>query len=109
MQATAQLTTVVEVDVTRLAAYRDAVKSEFQAKTGDKLSFLPFFAVAAVEALQAFPIINATVDGSDIVYPASENISIAVDTDHEPRRTAAMAMTTMKRIMLRPRCRRSCG
>jgi 2-oxoglutarate dehydrogenase E2 component (dihydrolipoamide succinyltransferase) len=81
MQATAQLTTVVEVDVTKLAAYRDAVKADFQAKTGDKLSFLPFFAVAAVEALQAYPIINATVDGNDIVYPGSENISIAVDTE----------------------------
>ncbi|MDN3494365.1 2-oxoglutarate dehydrogenase, E2 component, dihydrolipoamide succinyltransferase [Planococcus sp. APC 4015] len=81
MQQTAQLTTVVEVDVTKLASYRDAVKADFQAKTGDKLSFLPFFAVAAVEALQAFPIINATVDGTDIVYPAGENISIAVDTE----------------------------
>ncbi|WP_345802603.1 2-oxoglutarate dehydrogenase, E2 component, dihydrolipoamide succinyltransferase [Microbacterium sp. AZCO] len=81
MQATAQLTTVVEVDVTKLSAYRDAVKADFQAKTGDKLSFLPFFAVAAVEALQAYPIINATVDGNDIVYPGTENISIAVDTE----------------------------
>ncbi|HEX5857455.1 MAG TPA: 2-oxoglutarate dehydrogenase, E2 component, dihydrolipoamide succinyltransferase [Microbacterium sp.] len=81
MQATAQLTTVVEVDVTRLSSFRDQVKGDFQAKTGDKLSFLPFFAVAAVEALQAFPIVNATVDGTDIVYPASENISIAVDTE----------------------------
>ena len=81
MQATAQLTTVVEVDVTKLAAYRDSVKADFQAKTGDKLSFLPFFAVAAVEALQAYPIVNATVDGNEIVYPGSENISIAVDTE----------------------------
>jgi pyruvate dehydrogenase E2 component (dihydrolipoamide acetyltransferase) len=81
MQATAQLTTVVEVDVTKLAAYRDAVKGDFQAKTGNKLSFLPFFAVAAVEALQTYPIINATVDGDEIVYPASENISIALDTE----------------------------
>jgi 2-oxoglutarate dehydrogenase E2 component (dihydrolipoamide succinyltransferase) len=81
MQQTAQLTTVVEVDVTKLANYRDAVKGDFHAKTGDKLSFLPFFALAAAEALQSFPIINATVDGSDIVYPASENLSIAVDTE----------------------------
>ncbi|WP_439593839.1 2-oxoglutarate dehydrogenase, E2 component, dihydrolipoamide succinyltransferase [Microbacterium sp.] len=81
MQQTAQLTTVVEVDVTKLASYRDAVKADFLAKTGDKLSFLPFFAVAAVEALQAYPIINSTVDGSDIVYPAHENIAIAVDTE----------------------------
>lgn len=81
MQATAQLTTVVEVDVTKLANYREQVKGEFQQKTGDKLSFLPFFAIAAVEALQAYPIINSTVDGDKIVYPASENVSIAVDTE----------------------------
>jgi pyruvate dehydrogenase E2 component (dihydrolipoamide acetyltransferase) len=81
MQATAQLTTVIEVDVTRLAAYRDSVKAEFLDKTGDKLSFLPFFALAAAEALQAYPVVNATVDGTDIVYPASENLSIAVDTE----------------------------
>ncbi|MFY9713787.1 MAG: 2-oxoglutarate dehydrogenase, E2 component, dihydrolipoamide succinyltransferase, partial [Microbacterium sp.] len=81
MQQTAQLTTVVEVDVTKLADYRDSVKASFLQKTGDKLSFLPFFALAAAEALQAFPIVNATVDGTDIVYPASENLSIAVDTE----------------------------
>jgi len=81
MQATAQLTTVVEVDVTKLASYRDAVKADFLAKTGDKLSFLPFFALAAAEALQSNPVINATVDGDQIVYPASENLSIAVDTE----------------------------
>ena len=81
MQQTAQLTTVVEVDVTRLSEYRDTVKASFQQKTGDKLSFLPFFALAAAEALQAYPVINATVDGDQIVYPASENLSIAVDTE----------------------------
>ena len=81
MQQTAQLTTVVEVDVTKLANYRDSVKNSFLEKTGDKLSFLPFFALAAAEALKAFPIINATVDGDQIVYPASENLSIAVDTE----------------------------
>jgi 2-oxoglutarate dehydrogenase E2 component (dihydrolipoamide succinyltransferase) len=81
MQATAQLTTVVEVDVTKLSALRDRVKGEFQQKTGDKLSFLPFFAIAAVEALKAFPIINSTVEGDEIVDPAHENVSIAVDTE----------------------------
>ncbi len=81
MQSTAQLTSVVEVDVTKLAAFRDQVKGDFQSKTGDKLSFLPFFALAAAEALQAYPVINATVDGTDIVYPPSENLSIAVDTE----------------------------
>ncbi|MGW9626536.1 2-oxoglutarate dehydrogenase, E2 component, dihydrolipoamide succinyltransferase [Microbacterium sp. NPDC055521] len=81
MQQTAQLTTFVEVDVTKLAAFRNAKKGEFNQKTGAKLSFLPFFTLAAAEALQAFPIINSTVDGDSIVYPASENISIAVDTE----------------------------
>lgn len=81
LQGTAQLTTVVEVDVTRVAQFRDAVKADFQAKTGAKLSFLPFFALAATEALQAYPIINSTIDGDSIVYPASENVSIAVDTE----------------------------
>ena len=81
MQQTAQLTTVVEVDVTALAEYRDSVKASFLEKTGDKLSFLPFFALATAEALQAYPIVNATVDGENIVYPATENVSIAVDTE----------------------------
>jgi 2-oxoglutarate dehydrogenase E2 component (dihydrolipoamide succinyltransferase) len=81
MQSSAQLTSVVEVDVTLVAALRDKVKADFQAKTGVKLSFLPFFAVAASEALQAYPIINATIDGDNIVYPAHENLAIAVDTE----------------------------
>ncbi|MDF2993865.1 MAG: pyruvate/2-oxoglutarate dehydrogenase complex, dihydrolipoamide acyltransferase component [Microbacterium sp.] len=81
MQATAQLTTVVEVDVTKVAALRDRVKGEFQQKTGDKLSFLPFFAISAIEALKTYPIINSTVEGDEIVYPAQENIAIAVDTE----------------------------
>ncbi|HEY9307968.1 MAG TPA: 2-oxo acid dehydrogenase subunit E2, partial [Microbacterium sp.] len=81
MQSTAQLTSVVEVDVTKLATFRDKVKNDFLAKTGDKLSFLPFFALAAAEALQAYPVVNSTVDGDQIVYPASENLSIAVDTE----------------------------
>lgn len=81
MQATAQLTTVVEVDVTEVARLRDRVKEDFFAKTGSKLSFMPFFALAAVEALQAFPIINSTVENETIIYPDTENLSIAVDTD----------------------------
>jgi pyruvate dehydrogenase E2 component (dihydrolipoamide acetyltransferase) len=81
MQASAQLTSVVEVDVTRVANFRDKVKAEFLEKTGNKLSFLPFFALAAAEALKSYPIINATIDGDNIVYPAQENMSIAVDTE----------------------------
>ncbi len=81
MQATAQLTTVVQVDVTRVAKFREAKKAEFFEKTGTKLSFMPFFAAAAAEALRSHPIVNATVDGDSIVYPATENLSIAVDTE----------------------------
>jgi 2-oxoglutarate dehydrogenase E2 component (dihydrolipoamide succinyltransferase) len=81
MTSTAQLTTVVEVDVTEVSNLRDQIKADFHAKTGHKLTFLPFFVKASVEALQAFPIINSTVQGDDIVYPAFENISIAVDTE----------------------------
>jgi len=81
MQTSAQLTSVVEVDVTLIARLRDTVKTDFQAKTGHKLSSLPFFALSAAEALKSFPIINATIDGDTIVYPAQENIAIAVDTD----------------------------
>ena len=81
MQSSAQLTSVVEVDVTLVAQFRDKVKGDFHAKTGTKLSFLPFFALTAAEALQAYPIINATIEGDTIVYPAQENISIAVDTE----------------------------
>lgn len=81
MQASAQLTTVIEVDVTRVAKFRDAKKAEFLEKTGTKLSFLPFFTAAAAEALRSYPIINATVEGESITYPATENISIAVDTE----------------------------
>ncbi|MBF0671172.1 MAG: 2-oxoglutarate dehydrogenase, E2 component, dihydrolipoamide succinyltransferase [Salinibacterium sp.] len=81
MQSSAQLTTVVEVDVTKVAALRSRVKDAFLEKTGTKLSFLPFFALAASEALKAYPIINATIDGENIVYPPQENLSIAVDTE----------------------------
>jgi pyruvate dehydrogenase E2 component (dihydrolipoamide acetyltransferase) len=81
MQSSAQLTSVVEVDVTRVAHYRDDVKDQFQRETGVKLSFLPFFVLAAAEALRAYPIVNATIDGDSIVYPDHENISIAVDTE----------------------------
>ncbi|MCX7522425.1 2-oxoglutarate dehydrogenase, E2 component, dihydrolipoamide succinyltransferase [Microbacterium sp. STN6] len=81
MQASAQLTTVVEVDVTAVAALRDRVKEQFREKTGAKLSFLPFFTLAAAEALKTYPVINATIDGDSIVYPDHENVCMAVDTE----------------------------
>lgn len=81
MTAMAQVTSVVEVDVTRVARLRDRVKGDFLLKTGEKLSFLPFFAMAAAEALRTYPVINSRVDGDSIVYPDQENMSIAVDTE----------------------------
>ena len=81
MQTTAQLTTVIEVDVTGIARLRERTKVDFLEKTGTKLSFLPFFTLAAAEALKSYPIINARVDGDSIVYPDHENVAIAVDTE----------------------------
>jgi 2-oxoglutarate dehydrogenase E2 component (dihydrolipoamide succinyltransferase) len=81
MISTAQLTTVVEVDVTSIASMRQQVQPAFVAKTGGKLNFMPFFLLAAAEALKAHPKLNASVDGENIVYHPSENISFAVDTE----------------------------
>lgn len=81
MQQSAQLTTVVEVDVTKIAAMRAKVQSAFVAATGTKLNFMPFFTLAAAEALKAHPKLNASIDGENITYHASENISFAVDTE----------------------------
>ncbi|MFM1957505.1 MAG: hypothetical protein RLZ41_904 [Actinomycetota bacterium] len=81
MVSTAQLTTVVEVDVTKIAALRSRVQPQFVAATGGKLNFMPFFALAAAEALRVHPKLNATIDGENIVYHGTENISFAVDTE----------------------------
>jgi len=81
MQQTAQLTTVVEVDVTKVAQMRQNVQSAFVAATGGKLNFMPFFALAAAEALRAHPKLNASIDGDNIVYHPTENIAFAVDTE----------------------------
>ena len=63
LQVSAQLTTVVEVDVTKIARLRAKAKSDFEQREGTKLSFLPFFALAAVEALKAHPMVNASIEG----------------------------------------------
>jgi len=81
MVSTAQLTTVVEVDVTKIANLRTRVQEQFVAKTGGKLNFMPFFALAAAEALRVHPKLNATIDGENVVYHGTENISFAVDTE----------------------------
>jgi pyruvate dehydrogenase E2 component (dihydrolipoamide acetyltransferase) len=81
MQQTAQLTTVVEVDVTAIAAMRQRVQPQFVAATGGKLNFMPFFALAAAEALKAHPKLNASIEGDNIVFHPTENIAFAVDTE----------------------------
>ncbi|WP_462417354.1 2-oxoglutarate dehydrogenase, E2 component, dihydrolipoamide succinyltransferase [Kytococcus sp. Marseille-QA3725] len=81
LQVSAQLTTVVEVDVTKIARLRDREKKAFQAREGVKLSFLPFFAQAAIEALKEHPTVNASLEDDQIVYHAQENLGMAVDTD----------------------------
>jgi 2-oxoglutarate dehydrogenase E2 component (dihydrolipoamide succinyltransferase) len=82
LQTQAQLTTVVEVDVTKLAKLRAKAKDSFKAREGANLTFLPFFVKAAAEALKQFPNINASIDtdAGTITYHASENIGMAVDT-----------------------------
>jgi 2-oxoglutarate dehydrogenase E2 component (dihydrolipoamide succinyltransferase) len=83
LQNTAQLTTVVEVDVTAIARLREQTKRSFEQREGVKLSFLPFFAKAALEALKAHPKINATIDieAGEVTYHDTENLALAVDTD----------------------------
>jgi 2-oxoglutarate dehydrogenase E2 component (dihydrolipoamide succinyltransferase) len=83
LQTSAQLTTVIEVDVTRIAALRRQAKTGFEAREGVKLSFLPFFAVATCEALKAHPAVNASIDieKGEITYHDAEHLGIAVDTD----------------------------
>jgi 2-oxoglutarate dehydrogenase E2 component (dihydrolipoamide succinyltransferase) len=83
LQTSAQLTSVVEVDVTRISALRNSVKKSFEQREGVKLTFMPFFVKAAVEALKQYPQINASIDMSagTVTYYSSENIGIAVDTE----------------------------
>jgi 2-oxoglutarate dehydrogenase E2 component (dihydrolipoamide succinyltransferase) len=83
LQASAQLTSVVEVDVTRIAALRNKSKAAFEAREGVKLSFLPFFAKAACEALKQFPTVNAQINQEEgtVTYFESEHLGIAVDTE----------------------------
>jgi 2-oxoglutarate dehydrogenase E2 component (dihydrolipoamide succinyltransferase) len=81
MVSTAQLTTVVEVDVTRIAQLRAKIQPAFVAKNGIKLNFMPFFTLAAAEALKAHPKLNASIEGDNVIYHGSENIAFAVDTE----------------------------
>jgi 2-oxoglutarate dehydrogenase E2 component (dihydrolipoamide succinyltransferase) len=83
LQTSAQLTQVVEVDVTNVARLRDASKADFLAREGVKLSYLPFFAKAAVDALKQHPKLNATLDAEagEVTYYDVENLAFAVDTE----------------------------
>src|SRR5690606_4074749 len=81
LDTSAQLTTVIEVDVTRIAKLRARAKNSFQEREGVKLTYLPFFVKAATEALKAHPALNASIDGDQVVYHGEENIGIAVDTE----------------------------
>ena len=81
LQVSAQLTTVIEVDVTKIARLRGAAKASFQEREGVNLTFLPFFAVAVCEALKQHPVVNASIDGDQVTYHGAEHLGIAVDTE----------------------------
>jgi 2-oxoglutarate dehydrogenase E2 component (dihydrolipoamide succinyltransferase) len=81
LAVSAQLTTVIEVDVTKIARLRDRAKASFEAREGVKLSFLPFFSVAVCEALKQHPVLNSSVEGDQIIYHGAEHLGIAVDTE----------------------------
>ncbi|CAB4694169.1 unannotated protein [freshwater metagenome] len=81
LQISAQLTTVIEVDVTKISRLRDKAKASFESREGVKLSYLPFFAVAVCEALKQHPVLNSSVEGDQITYHGAEHLGIAVDTE----------------------------
>ena len=81
LQISAQLTTVVEVDMTKVARLRDKAKTSFAAREGVNLTFLPFFAVAVCEALKQHPVLNSSLEGDQITYHGAEHLGIAVDTE----------------------------
>ena len=83
LQTSAQLTTVVEADVTAIARLRARARGDFEAREGVKLTFLPFFALAAVEALKVYPTVNAVIDAASnqVTYHDAEHLGIAVDTE----------------------------
>ncbi len=83
LQVSAQLTTVVEADVTAIARLRGRAKAAFEAREGVRLSYLPFFALATVEALKVHPKLNAIIDtaSGQVTYHDDEHLGIAVDTE----------------------------
>jgi pyruvate dehydrogenase E2 component (dihydrolipoamide acetyltransferase) len=83
LQTSAQLTTVVEADVTEITRLRQRAKADFEAREGVKLSYLPFFALATLEALKVHPKLNAVLntEAGQIIYHDAEHLGIAVDTE----------------------------
>ena len=83
LQTSAQLTQVMEVDVTNIARLRDSAKADFLAREGVKLTYLPFFAKAAIDALKVHPKLNAAIDteAGEVTYYDRENVAFAVDTE----------------------------
>jgi pyruvate dehydrogenase E2 component (dihydrolipoamide acetyltransferase) len=83
LRVPAQLTSVVEVDLTEIAELRKRTKADFEVREGVKLSFLPFLVKAALEGLQEHPKVNATIDptSAEITYHDAEHLGVAVDTE----------------------------
>jgi pyruvate dehydrogenase E2 component (dihydrolipoyllysine-residue acetyltransferase) len=80
-RTSAHVTSVFEIDLTRVARLRAKKRAEFEAATGQKLTYLPFIIRAVVEGLKAFPVMNASVAGTSIIYRKQYNIGIAVALD----------------------------
>ena len=80
-QETAMLTTFNEVDMLPIKELRKKYGQEFEKEHGVKLGFMGFFVIAAVQALRKFPIVNASIDGQDIVYHGFQDIGVAVSTE----------------------------
>ncbi|MBM3735865.1 MAG: 2-oxoglutarate dehydrogenase, E2 component, dihydrolipoamide succinyltransferase [Acidobacteria bacterium] len=80
-RTSAHVTTVHKADMTKVAKLREKSKAEFQARYGFGLTFLPFVARAAAEALRAYPVVNASIDGDNVIYHNEVNLGIAVALD----------------------------
>ena len=80
-QETAMLTTFNEVDMLPIKELRAKYGQEFEKQHGIKLGFMGFFIIAAVQALKKFPIVNASIDGSDVIYHGYQDIGVAVSTE----------------------------
>jgi len=80
-RTSAHVTTVHRVDMTKIAKLRERAKGEFQARNGFSLTFLPFVTVATAQALRDFPLVNASIDGNNVIYHTDVNIGIAVALD----------------------------